>query len=180
MIADKPDLNVLLKHLEAEGRVELDAALTIMIRGRELTAREPNMIEIATPITIVGDLHGQFYDMVCDRCDTLHHFPLCCRSKCLKKGVMWHQIGEMCKDPSRSVDHSEISGRYLFLGDYVDRGQFSVEIVLYLWAVKIAHPDSFFLLRGNHECNVSHALIDHLFDSFLVRSSGRNLTAYFT
>ena len=55
---------VLLKHLEAEGRVELDAALTIMIRGREITSREPNMVEIATPITIVGDLHGQFYDMV--------------------------------------------------------------------------------------------------------------------
>ena len=53
-----------MKHLEAEGRVELDAALTIMIRGRELTSREANMIEIATPITIVGDLHGQFYDMV--------------------------------------------------------------------------------------------------------------------
>ncbi|CAF4564776.1 unnamed protein product, partial [Rotaria magnacalcarata] len=27
-------------------RLELDAALTIMIRGRELTAREPNLIEI--------------------------------------------------------------------------------------------------------------------------------------
>lgn len=61
---DKPNLTVLLKHLEAEGRVELDAALTIMIRGREITSREPNMVEIATPITIVGDLHGQFYDMV--------------------------------------------------------------------------------------------------------------------
>ncbi len=51
--------------MEAEGRLELDAALTIMIRGRELTAREPNMLEIGTPVTIVGDIHGQFFDMAC-------------------------------------------------------------------------------------------------------------------
>lgn len=61
---DKPNLSLLVQHLEAEGRLELDAALTIMIRGRELTAREPNLIEIGTPVTIVGDIHGQFFDMV--------------------------------------------------------------------------------------------------------------------
>ncbi len=64
MFEDKPNLQLLLQHLEAEGRLELDAALTIMIRGRELTAREPNMIDIETPVTIVGDIHGQFFDMV--------------------------------------------------------------------------------------------------------------------
>lgn len=43
------------------------------------------------------------------------------------------------------------NNQYLFNGDFVDRGSFSVEIVITLIAWKLLYPKSFFMSRGNHE-----------------------------
>lgn len=40
---------------------------------------------------------------------------------------------------------------YLFNGDFVDRGSFSVECIFTLFGFKLLFPDSFFMSRGNHE-----------------------------
>jgi len=111
------DIGILKSFMASEGRLEIEDARYIIRQASILLRSEPNVLSIPAPVSISGDIHGQYYDLL----------------QLLNVG-----------GPVEST-------RYLFLGDYVDRGHFSVEVMLLLFALKITYPSSIFLLRGNHE-----------------------------
>eukprot|EP00931_Biecheleriopsis_adriatica_P100374 TRINITY_DN756_c0_g1_i1.p1 TRINITY_DN756_c0_g1~~TRINITY_DN756_c0_g1_i1.p1 ORF type:complete len:307 (+),score=61.15 TRINITY_DN756_c0_g1_i1:101-1021(+) len=86
-------------------------------RAREILVEECNVMRVDAPVTICGDIHGQFYDL-----------------------VELFKVGGDCPDTN-----------YLFMGDFVDRGFYSVETFLLLLALKVRYADRITLIRGNHE-----------------------------
>lgn len=56
------------------------------------------------------------------------------------------------------VHHLPPVTRYLFLGDFIDRGEFSTEIMIVILTLKVLYPSDVFIIRGNHEFET---VVDH-------------------
>ena len=54
-------------------------------------------------------------------------------------------------DLIRIFNYYGLKKKYLFLGDIVDRGEFSIETITFIYLLKYFYPDQFFIIRGNHE-----------------------------
>ena len=146
-------------------------------KAREVLVEEGNVQPVHAPVTICGDVHGQFHDL-----------------------MELFRIGGRCPDTN-----------YLFMGDYVDRGYYSVrargrggrraraapwrphtsfplflslslcqvETVALLVSLKVRWKDRIFILRGNHESR-QITQVYGFYDECLRKYGSANVWNYFT
>lgn len=72
------------------------------------------------------------------------------------------------------------STNYLFLGDYVDRGTHSPEVIILLFCLKILYPKSLYMIRGNHECESITSVYGFKRDCIRRFGSNINYSSYYS
>jgi len=112
------DLDTWIDKLKKCQKIEEANVQFLCEKARDIFREEENVHPVPTPCVFVGDIHGQWYDLM----------------EMFKKAKAW--------PPDKT---------FLFLGDYVDRGYYSVESVCLLVALKVKYPKQVYMIRGNHE-----------------------------
>eukprot|EP00922_Rhytidocystis_sp_ex-Travisia-forbesii_P003847 GHVS01005567.1.p1 GENE.GHVS01005567.1~~GHVS01005567.1.p1 ORF type:complete len:360 (+),score=56.63 GHVS01005567.1:305-1384(+) len=130
-----------------QNRQQLDQAAvrSLCESAKEILQSERNVEPVSVPVTVVGDIHGQFYDL---------------------------------KELFRIA--GDVPGtNFLFLGDYVDRGYYSVESVTLVVALKVRYKERVCIIRGNHESR-QITQVYGFYDECLRKYGNANVWKYFT
>ncbi|GMR38336.1 hypothetical protein PMAYCL1PPCAC_08531, partial [Pristionchus mayeri] len=136
-----------------EGNRYFTATVHQSYRTFQVLEGQPPLIEMKVPAVIIGDIHGQYTDLT--------------------------RIFDMFRS-EREPGYT--TSRYVFLGDYVDRGRQSLEIVMLLFMLKYIYPSQLALLRGNHEfraINKAYGFLAEITERFLDRKKSIELFEMF-
>lgn len=106
---------------------------------------EDSLVEVPLPCRVYGDIHGQLLDL-------LEFF----------NAFSW-------PDKRRG---DIFSMTYVFLGDFVDRGAYSCDVITLLFSLKVLYPTKVFLVRGNHEDRLMN--INYGFHEDCIRKFGQD------
>lgn len=91
-----------------------------------IVASQPSLLKVKPPCKVFGNLHGQYTDLM--------------------------RFFDVWKFPGEESAGGDVNANdYIFLGNYVDRGSYSLEVICLLMALKVKYPDQVHLLRGAHE-----------------------------
>lgn len=104
--------------------MDLTALAQLLPYCEELLAQEASLVKGQAPCKIFGDIHGQFSDL-------MNFFSL--------YGSPSHRNGDINL------------AQYVFMGDFVDRGMYGLEVITTLLCLKARYPKRILLIRGNHE-----------------------------
>mmetsp|Transcript_12293 Transcript_12293/g.26895 ORF Transcript_12293/g.26895 Transcript_12293/m.26895 type:complete len:122 (+) Transcript_12293:197-562(+) len=111
------ELDEKIERLRKGETLSEDEVKRLCTMAKEILTKESNVQPVRAPVTVCGDIHGQFYDL-----------------------QELFRIGGICPESN-----------YLLMGDYVDRGYYSLETVTLLIALKVRYKHRITILRGNHE-----------------------------
>ncbi|KAH3745624.1 Serine/threonine-protein phosphatase 5 [Pelomyxa schiedti] len=112
----------MMAEFKKQNKIHIKYAYTIVLQALALLKQCPTLVEVKVPPEGIFNLCGDVHGQFFDLC----------------------KIFELNGLPSET-------NPYLFNGDFVDRGSFSCEIILTLFALKVCLPNAIFLARGNHE-----------------------------
>ena len=112
----------LMEHQRDRKVLHKKYATMIIMKATEIFEPLESLVDVSIDeleeITVCGDVHGQYYDLM--------------------------NIFKLNGNPSEE-------NPYMFNGDFIDRGSFSVEVIILMLAWKVCFPQHFFMSRGNHE-----------------------------
>ncbi|SOV14873.1 serine/threonine protein phosphatase 8, putative [Plasmodium sp. gorilla clade G2] len=110
---------------------------------------------VSLPCKVFGDIHGNLYDIL--DFFNLYNWPMHNNKNLLLTETDLRKFEYMNNDKNINVDkkndiqYNDNDIKYIFLGNLINRGNYSLEVICLLFSLKILFPKHIYLLRGNHE-----------------------------